>query len=197
MTVQRFYPVFFPSRKTPTRDWLMSRLQAFAHQLMRCCHHIECYTAISISQIYLISSKPMISWIHGTISWYHMFIQKCFHLKIVQYLFNIMFITYDGFIIFFSLFLFLWQRFQFFRRLEFGKDFFWERLSLIPDIPVRVFTTSGIEEIKDVRQDEFTHWVPDEALSPRKEIAWENYNLIKQGLVEVFPDRFSPKLSER
>ncbi len=78
----------------------------------------------------------------------------------------------------------------------FEKGFLWERLSLIPDMAVRVFTPSGIEEIKDVRQDEFTHWTTDEVQGPRKEIEWENYNLIKQGLAEVFPARFSPKLPE-
>ena len=74
----------------------------------------------------------------------------------------------------------------------FEKDYFWEKLNITPDIAIKVFSTSGIEEIKDVRLDEFTHWTPGTALSPRKELELENYNLIKQGLTELFPDRFSP-----
>ena len=75
----------------------------------------------------------------------------------------------------------------------FEKDYFWEKLNIAPDIAVQIFSTSGIQEIKDVRLDEFTHWTPGTALSPRKEFELENYNLLKQGLTEVFPDRFSPE----
>ena len=78
----------------------------------------------------------------------------------------------------------------------FEKAPLWEQLKIPPDIPMWTFSTSGIEEIKDVRLDEFSHWTPGAALSPRKELEFENYNLIKQKLVEVFPTRFSPEQAE-
>lgn len=66
----------------------------------------------------------------------------------------------------------------------------WEELYFPAQLVLRRFFAQGIEEIKDCSDSEFSHWTPGAKLTPRKELELENYNLVKSGLADVFPEKF-------
>jgi hypothetical protein len=75
--------------------------------------------------------------------------------------------------------------------VRFFKGDAWEVLrSLMPVTPVRM-PLVGVYEMKDVREDEFSHWSGlDFEAAPRKKLEHENYRLLQEGRIDE--DRFEP-----
>jgi glycosyltransferase involved in cell wall biosynthesis len=68
--------------------------------------------------------------------------------------------------------------------IRYKKSALWEELKSDFFIPRIVYPDIDIYEIKDTREDEFSHWTNTNFTTARKQTEWENYNLIRQGIID-------------
>lgn len=69
--------------------------------------------------------------------------------------------------------------------VRFYKVDLFERLLSQPQLPVGRFEEVPFYELKFVNEEEFSHWSTNDFPTPRKKMEWENYQLIKQGNVDI------------
>lgn len=74
--------------------------------------------------------------------------------------------------------------------VHYGKGQHWEQLQADIPLPRRGVETVCIYELKDVAEQEFSHWSTTEFPTARKQREWENFQLVKQGATA--DPRFEP-----
>lgn len=65
--------------------------------------------------------------------------------------------------------------------VRFHKAESWEILTPSFDIRRIKYTSVDVYEIKDTRENEFSHWTDTNFPTPRKQREWTNYNLVRRG----------------
>lgn len=65
--------------------------------------------------------------------------------------------------------------------IRYKKAQLWEALETDIFVPKVAYPNVDVYEIKDCREDEFSHWSTTEFTTPRKQQEWENYNKVKEG----------------
>jgi hypothetical protein len=86
--------------------------------------------------------------------------------------------------------------------VRYRKARYWEQLHSDLTVEERIVESIYIYELKDVSEDEFSHWTPGvEWPTNRKQREWANYQLVKRGELETarfekLPDDFTEHLPQ-